>query len=75
MTEQLLHDPDVGAVVQEMSSAAVPEHMWGEAPFQCHPLAVVANDPPRSLACQTPTAVVQENGVRVGAPGPSRGGP
>ena len=68
--EQLLHDPDVGAVVEHVGGAAVAQHVGGETVAEADPVAVAAHDPPRALAGQPPAAAVEEHRLGVAAPGP-----
>ena len=45
VAEQLLHGPDVGAVVEHVGGAGVAQHMGAQAAFQTGPLAVLRTTP------------------------------
>ena len=60
-------------MVQQVGGAAVAQHVGGEPALQADLLPVVADDPPRPLAADAPPSHVEEEGVRVVAPGPPRG--
>ena len=69
VAEQLLHGPDVGAVVEHVGGARVAQHVRAEAVAEADPVAVGAHD------CQAPwraaaAALVQEHGLGVAPPGP-----
>jgi hypothetical protein len=56
MTEQHLHDPEVGAIVQQMRGECVPQSMRRQFAFDFRFLRVTLNDVPESLASHAVTA-------------------
>src|SRR5688572_21289388 len=46
MAEQLLHDADVGTVIEQVGGTRVAQHVRAESPGEAHPVAVGGHDPP-----------------------------
>ena len=71
MAEQLLHDTQVGAVVEHVGGARVPEHVGAERPAETGPGPVAGDDGPPGLAGEPTAALVEEHRFRVTAAGPA----
>src|SRR3954470_14471130 len=69
--EQLLHDTDVGAAVEEVGGEGVPQRVRRDLRRQAGPLGRRPQDRPRALPRQRPAADVEEQGP---APDPAAGG-
>src|SRR5438270_2144368 len=65
VAEQLLHGPNVGAAVEHVGGARVPEDVRRQPGTEADLVSVTTDDPPRPLPRQATTAGVQEHRLGV----------
>ena len=61
MAEQLLHHPDVGAVVEHVGRARVAQHVREQPAAEAGPVARGPHDQPRALAGEPAAPRVEEH--------------
>ena len=77
MAEQLLDDAQIGAVIEQVGGATVPQDVRRQlmVSVETGPCAVLLDDRPRRLAGQPTAPRVEEHGVGIVAPSPLRRAP
>ena len=72
VTEHLLHDSQIGSMVEHVRRARMPQDMRRQVARQASSFTVTNHHRPGSLPGQAPTPLVQENGLGIATTRPAR---
>jgi hypothetical protein len=67
VTQQFLHCPNIGSVIEHVCGAGVTQNVWSQTSTKPGGISIFSDNRPRSLATEATAAGVQEDSVCVSA--------